>query len=236
MIRRFKNITFIGTSHISKESITLVEKTLLEARPSIIALELDNSRFHALLSKKPKTSSFSSIGRLGVKGFIFGKIGALIENRLGKFSGSSPGSEMKKAILIAKEKKTLLALIDQDISITLKRISESLTFNEKLKFIKDFIKSFFIKLPKGFDISKVPEEDKINQMSNQLKKEYPNIHKTLIIDRNIHMSKALYKLSQDNSSKDIVAIIGAGHVKGIISLLKKEKWSIKKVINKKRCP
>lgn len=234
MTQGFKNIIFVGTSHISKESILEVEKTILDEKPAIIAIELDNARLHALLAKKQRKSSLSDINTVGVKGYLFGRLGAWIENRLSKVTGSSPGSEMKKAISLAKETNTPLALIDQDIRITLRRISKTLTFKEKTKFVKDIIKSLFIKGSRGFDITKVPEDEIVSKLSRQLKKEYPNLFQVLITERNVYMSKALYKLSQDNLNKKIVAVLGAGHINGIIDLLKKEKWSAKKKTGRKQ--
>ena len=67
-------------------------------------------------------------------------IGAGAGKKLGKMVGVAPGSEMKKAVRLAKKNKIKLALIDQDIEITLKRFSKSLTWCEKWNFSVDVIK------------------------------------------------------------------------------------------------
>src|SRR3989344_226102 len=150
-----KNITVIGTSHISIESIKEVESEIEREKPTIIALELDNKRFVSLTSKR-QGLKLSDLRYLGVKGFLINLIGSYIEKKLGRIVGVSPGSEMKAAIKLAKKYKLKIALIDQDISVTLKKLTSSITLKEKLTFIKDLIKGLFIKdkLIKKIDLRK----------------------------------------------------------------------------------
>ena len=51
---QYNNLSIIGTSHISKHSVEEVKDHILTKNPDIIAIELDRSRAHALLSKKKK--------------------------------------------------------------------------------------------------------------------------------------------------------------------------------------
>ena len=129
----YKNLVILGTSHISIESVNEVESVIRSISPDVVALELDSKRFNALFSKKIRISILD-IKSIGVKGFLFNLIGAFVEKKLGKLVGVSPGSEMKKATLVAKELKCKIALIDQDINITLNNISKRLTFKEKMNF------------------------------------------------------------------------------------------------------
>jgi pheromone shutdown-related protein TraB len=234
MIKRFKNITFIGTSHISEESIQEVTKIIEKESPSIIALELDRARFQAIISKKQRKIKIQDIKAIGIKGFLFNMVGSWIENKLGKAVNTTPGSEMKKAIFLAKKHKISLALIDQNIQLTLKKISSTLTWKEKFKLTKDLIKASFMKGSKEIDLKKVPSETKIMEITDQVKKEYPTLYKALITDRDKHMSKALYKIATTNSNKKITAILGAGHIKGIIINLKRKKWSKRKTGKKSK--
>jgi pheromone shutdown-related protein TraB len=228
MIKRFKNITFIGTSHISKESVKQVTTIIKKEEPTIIALELDKARFLTITSKKQRKIKIKDIKLIGIKGFLFNIIGYWIGNKLGKIVKTAPGSEMKKAIVLAKEQKAKIALIDQNIQKTLKNISLRLTWKEKLKLIKELIKSFLLKNKIKINLKKVPSELEVEEMIKQVRKYYPSLYKTLITDRDKHMSKALYKIATTYKNKKIVAIIGAGHIKGTINNLKREKWSKRK--------
>jgi pheromone shutdown-related protein TraB len=225
MIKKFKNIHFVGTSHVSKESIKEVDQTIKKIRPKIIALELDESRLRILISKKQRKMRLKDIKKIGFKGFIFGKIAASIEKKIGKMVGSKPGTEMKTAIKLAKKQNSILILIDKPITKTLKEISKNLTWKEKIYFFKDFIKTLSMKkITKEIDLRKVPSMEKIDKLTKQMEMKYPSIYKALITDRDKQMSKALYKISQKYSTEEVVTVVGAGHLKGIISNLRKEKW------------
>ena len=67
-------------------------------------------------------------------------------------------------IKLAKKKNIEIALIDQDIEITLKRLSQELTWKEKFKFIIDLIKAaIFRKKELDFDLTKVPKKKVIKR-------------------------------------------------------------------------
>ena len=217
----YRNLTIIGTSHIAKQSLEDVEKEIVEGKPDIIALELDRRRLYSLF-KKPGKIRIYDIKRVGIKGFIFSLIGAWVEKKLGKLVGVSPGSEMKKAVKLAKRDGIKIALIDQDIETTLKRFSQSLTWKEKWNFIVDIVKAIFVrKKVIEFDLTKVPSRNVIKKLVGQLKKRYPNIYKVLIEERNEVMAENLRKIMEIYPDKKILAIIGAGHEDDILELIKK---------------
>ncbi len=219
-MKTFKNISIIGTSHISPESIKEVTKKITEIKPEIIALELDKKRYSSLLSKTRKLK-FSDIKSLGFKGFLFNLIGAWIEKKLGKYTGVAPGSEMKTAIKLAKKIKARIALIDQDIQITIKRLMKEITWKEKFTFIKEIFTSLFSKKNKiKFDLKKVPSQKLVNKLLKKIKKSYPSFYKILVKDRNKVLAKNLYNLSILYPNKKILAIIGAGHEKQVLGELK----------------
>jgi pheromone shutdown-related protein TraB len=216
----YENLTIIGTSHIAKQSLDDVEKAIVDGKPDIVAVELDQRRLYSILNEKKEKIRIYDVRRIGVKGFVFALIGAWAEKKLGKLVGVAPGSEMKKAIVLAKKHKLKLALIDQDIEITLKRFSKSLTWKEKWNFVVDIGKSVFGKKNITFDLSKVPSRKIIKKLVAEVKKRYPNIYKVLIEERNQVMAKNLKKI-MENKDKKILAIVGAGHEEDILDLIKK---------------
>ncbi len=216
----YRNIYLLGTSHIAQESIDQVKEFIEAKKPEIIAVELDQKRVYALFHKKKL--SIKDIKQLGVKGFLINLVGAYIEKKLGKLVGVHPGSEMKTAIKLAKKHKLTMALIDQDISITLKRLSKSITWREKLRFIKEIIKGIITRKQQiePFDLKKTPPKETIEKMIQMVKQSYPNVYKVLVEERNQVMAKNLYSLMTNNPDKKIFAIVGAGHEEGIIKILR----------------
>jgi len=223
---KYKNLMIIGTSHIAKQSLEEVKGVIEEEKPDIIALELDKKRLYALMSRKKAKVSFYNIGRVGFKGFLFSLLGAWAEKKLGEVVGVSPGEEMKMAVRLAKKNKIRIALIDQDIEMTLRKFSRSLSWREKWNFVVDLFKAFILRKKEiEFDLSKVPNKKIIKKLIDKVKVRYPNIYKVLVEERNIIMANNLSGLMGENEDKKIVAIVGAGHEKEIIELIKRSKIS-----------
>ena len=224
---KYKNLVFLGTSHIAKQSLNDVKKYIEEESPSIVALELDEKRLYALMKSGKTKIDLRNIVHIGLKGFVFSLIGAWAERKLGKLVGVSPGSEMKQAAKIAKRKGIKVALIDQDIEITLQKLSKSITWKEKMNFIIDILKAFFVKKEViEFDLATVPDKKIIRKLTNKLKERYPNIYKVLIEERNIAIANNIRSLMNSNPDKKILVVLGAGHIDDVLELIKKEQSKI----------
>lgn len=217
-MKSYKNISIIGTSHIAIESVKEIESSIPRLRPDLIALELDKKRLGALFARKRRIS-IKDIKQMGIKGFLFNLVGAMMEQKLGKLVGVKPGSEMKRAFELAKENNIRVALIDQDVSITLRRLSNRLTLKEKLNFFFDIIENLFKKEKIEFDLKKVPSRDVISKLTRKFRKRYPNVYSVLVDERNVHMAKNLYRLMQQYNN--IIAIVGAGHEEDLVREIKK---------------
>ncbi|HLC97517.1 MAG TPA: TraB/GumN family protein [Candidatus Nanoarchaeia archaeon] len=219
-------LTIIGTSHIARESIQEAKRAIIEEKPDIIALELDPQRAAALLSKERRKIPLKEALRVGLRGYLFAKIGQKIQQKLGKMVGIAPGAEMKMGLELARKHQLQVALIDQPIDVTLRNFSKNLTWKEKFRFVGDVLKGLV--MPKKqlrklglehFDLQKVPEKKIIATMMQQFKERYPSIYKTLVEDRNRYMVRKLVALLRKYPEKNILALVGAGHEEGMKELL-----------------
>ena len=221
----YKNLQIIGTSHIAISSIKEVRKVILEEQPDFIALELDKDRLFALMSDKKRKIRLKDVRNLGVSGFLFAVFGQWVEEKLGKMVGTKPGGEMREAVKCAAKIGSKLVLVDQKINVTIKKLMKEITFKEKLRFVWDLIKGVVFR--KGdiekFDLRKVPPEKLIEKMIASVQKRYPNVYKTLVLDRNKYMGRKLHKLITKFPDSKIVVIIGAGHEEGLVEEIKKYK-------------
>ncbi len=217
---KFNNLTVIGTSHIARESVKEVEKAILEQKPAIVAIELDESRMQGLLHPRKKKYSLKDIKKVGAKGYLFALLGEYVEKKLGKLVGVSPGTEMLTAYKAATSQGARVALVDQDIQVTLKRISSTLSWKEKWHFVVDIAKTVFSKEKVEFDLSTVPPEQLIKKLMTQVKIRYPNMYRVLVVERNQVMAKNLAKLMNEEQGL-ILAVVGAGHEKELVRLVKK---------------
>jgi len=223
---KYKNLVFLGTSHIAKQSLDEVKSHIEREKPDIIALELDRKRLPALMSKNPGKIGLRVIKQVGLKGFLFSLLGAWAERKLGRLVGVAPGSEMKQAIKIAKKEAIEVVLIDQDIEITLQRLSKEITWKEKWNFLADVIKALFTwKKELDFDLSKVPDKKIIRRLTNKLKERYPNVYKVLIEERNMVIAKNIKMIMDSAPDKKILVVLGAGHTDDVLELVKEPKIS-----------
>ncbi len=225
---KINNIAIIGTSHVSRNSVKEIEAFIEKNKPDIIAIELDAQRLQALIKKKKSKPSFSMIREFGFKGFVFLILGSLAQKIIGKRLQIMPGSDMYAAFKQAKKNSLKIALIDQDIRITLRRFSKNFKFRDFFSMIKDFLKGIFI--PKkqlknlGLDklaIGQVPEDEVVEAIIKHMQKHYPGIYKSLIDERNKLMAINLLTLHHNFPEKSILAVVGKGHEKGIMEILSK---------------
>jgi pheromone shutdown protein TraB len=223
---KYQNLTLIGTSHIAKESIDEIKKQFSTLNPDIVAIELDKNRLYGLLNKKDKSKKRNSlflIPKIGLKGYIFSLMGEWAEKKLGESVGVSPGEDMLIAFRLAKKHSKKVALIDQEIEITLKRLSKTISWKEKWNFLVDIFKAVILRKPEigGFDLKTVPSHKLIEKMLKKVKKRYPNIYHVLVTERNTVMAKNLAVIMKQNPEKMILAMIGAGHEKEMMDIIKK---------------
>jgi pheromone shutdown-related protein TraB len=223
---KYKNLTIIGTSHIAANSIVEVHQAIQSEKPDLVAVELDPQRLNALIEKRKQSVSIRDAFNIGIKAYIFTLIASYAQKKLGKLVGISPGSEMLEAVKLARQTDAKVALIDQDIQVTLRKLSAAITWTEKWHFVVDIVKGLIFRKNEmaevgieSFDLSKVPPKKVIDKLIKQLKLRYPSIYKVLISERNYLMGISLYKLMQTH--KSIVAVVGAGHEEEIINIIKK---------------
>ncbi len=221
----YKNLVIIGSSHVAIESVREVKRVIEEKEPEFVAIELDKGRFMGLMSKKKKSRiGLKQVKDFGVSGFLFNLIGAWVEEKVGRMVRVKPGTEMKQAVISGAKVKAKIVLVDQDIRITIKKFMKTITWKERFRFVMDIVKGILGKSDlniKGLDLRKVPKQELIEKMIELVSKRYPSVYKCLIHDRNVVMSKRLVKLMVKHPESLIVAVVGAGHVKGMDEIIRK---------------
>jgi pheromone shutdown-related protein TraB len=205
-------IRIIGTSHISPQSIREIRETIAELKPDCVAVELDQNRLEAL--KRGEKISLSAIKYLGFRGYLFAKILSFVQHYLGKKTGVIPGDEMLEAIKSAKKIEADIALIDRDIGITIRRL-QKMKFMEKVRLLLTIFRR-----REKIDLSKVPADELIDSVIMEIKKASPTLYHVLIHERDVHMARVLKQLEM--KYENIVAVVGAGHRRGLERELKKQ--------------
>ncbi|MDO8627745.1 MAG: TraB/GumN family protein [Candidatus Diapherotrites archaeon] len=215
-----KEIILVGTAHISEESVSLVKKTIEEENPDVVGIELDAQRFEQLKSeKKWQETNISEVVKTG-KAYLF-LINLLLSNMQRQFGlkvGVKPGSEMLEAANIAQEKKIPIALLDRDVRITMKRAFSLMGFWEKLKLLGTIFTGFFSEqeeLTKE-KVESLKNEDVMTKLIQELSSTAPTLKRVLVDERDAFIADNILKIP----GKKIVAVVGAGHLKGMKKNLK----------------
>lgn len=211
-------IRIIGTAHVSQKSVDEVKAAIVDFKPDIVAIELDEGRYLGL-KKQQKNPEIEEI--LEAKNFnelLMQWLLAFIQRKIGMDVGVDPGSEMKAAIAEAEEKEIPLAMIDRDIRVTLSRFWSSMPIVEKMKMFSSLIASL-ISLGKDTDINvdDLTGEEFINSAMNEFHSFSPRGAYALITERDAYMTHKLMDLSQKYDR--ILAVVGAGHKRGIENYL-----------------
>ena len=194
-------IKVYGTSHVSHESLDLIKDKINEHDPDTVALELDLMRLNALLNDDTQRG-----------GPIFIRIIKKFQDLIGSRTGVMPGEEMLYAYNTAVNEDRDVALIDQEITDTMQKI-KGVRRVEKARAVAQLVLGALI--PGSFDISEIPEDEFIDELLEQFKFKFPELHYVLVEERNKHMIEALKKLQEENPEQDIVAFVGAAHQKEI---------------------
>ena len=213
-------IKIVGTSHISKDSVKEIKHQISEFKPDIVCVELDVHRYKSLFQKNRGKVKFSQISKLGLFGFLFYLFGSISQKVLSRKVGSKPGIDMRAAIIEAKKSDAKVALIDQDISITLRNLSKQVPFPEKLKLFGYVLFGGFISKKRiAFDLKSVPKDALIKTLVSELKHKFPNFYKVLVEDRDKYMQKQVKVLSDNFPKSKILVIVGAGHKSSLIKFV-----------------
>ncbi|MBP3398835.1 MAG: TraB/GumN family protein [Erysipelotrichaceae bacterium] len=216
-----KEITIIGTAHVSKYSAEEVREIIEQVQPDCICIELDDQRFQNL--KNPKKFSDMDI----VQVIKDKKVGSLLVNiilssyqkRTADKLKATAGMEMMEGIKCAEELGCDLRMIDRNIQTTFSRIWRSHSFIQKCKLVSSLILSIFDDEEiTEEDIENLKQSDMLDAALKEVSKEFPVVARVLIHERDEVLAQNM-KTAPGNK---IVAVVGAAHVPGILQAIHQE--------------
>ncbi|MCX6695035.1 MAG: TraB/GumN family protein [Candidatus Altiarchaeota archaeon] len=209
-----KTVYLVGTAHVSDESVKDVENTIDSAKPDVVAVELCEQRFRTLKEgRKWEETEITDViksGRMYL--FLLQILLTNFQRKIGAKVGVNPGAEMMKAVNMAEARGIKVALVDRSIGVTLKRAISKITFGEKVKLASGLLGGLFSdeEVDKEL-IEKMKQRDVLTGLIDELSRDAPSIKKVLVDERDRYIALMLSALD----AKNIVAVIGAGHVDGV---------------------
>ncbi|MFH2044850.1 MAG: TraB/GumN family protein [Pseudomonadota bacterium] len=209
-----KEIILVGTAHVSKDSVELVNSVINEEKPDTVCVELCESRYQAIEKKDmwQNTNIVKVIKEKKTFLLLSNLILASFQKRIAKKFDIIPGMEMVQAIIAGKSIGAKIHTADRDIRVTLSRVWRNIGFWGKAKLIFQLILSLGdVGDITENDIEKMKQEDVLETLLAEVGQSLPVLKKILIDERDMYLAEKI-KTAPGNK---IVAVVGAGHVKGI---------------------
>ena len=210
-----KRIIIVGTAHISQDSVEEVENEIREIQPDTVCVELCSTRFEALQQENRwKNMDIVKVIKEGKAPLLMANLVlSAFQRKIGNKIGVKPGAEMMKAVKIAEELDAEIELVDREVSTTLKRAWRKLNFWEKANLLTQvFAGSFQSPNISKEEIEKMKDEDVLSSLLEELSKELPKIKEVLIDERDCYLAAKI----REAPGETIIAVVGAGHVPGIV--------------------
>jgi pheromone shutdown protein TraB len=209
-------IILIGTGHVFDLS-NAINRIFDEKNPDLVCVELDRSRYNAIVAKKNNPDAFKE-SRKNLP-FIY-KLLARFQDNMASEYGVSAGDEMLSAVNYAKTHQLPVEFIDMNAQQLFTKMWRNMPVMEKFRLLFSGFGGLFV--------SKNRVEEELKNFQNdfdsyieKIGEKFPTIKKTLIDKRNVHMVNRLENFTQEFNN--IAVCIGDGHIPGMIKLLEKRK-------------
>jgi pheromone shutdown-related protein TraB len=216
-----REFVVVGTAHVSRESVELVRRAIDELRPDAVAIELDPKRFEALsrperfealdLREVIRTRQLATLGlNLAL---------AAYQRSLGVALGVKPGAELLEAARAAEQAGIPVALCDRDVRITLRRAWHALSFWQRMLLLTSFSAALFERAQLSEDdLRELRRTDVLSRLLAELGNAFPGLKLVLIDERDAYLAERI----RETPGRRVVAVVGAGHLEGVVRALERE--------------
>ena len=215
MFDRSDRVRVIGTAHISSSSVAAVKAQIESFQPDIVAIELCSSRHAALTSNRrlDKEGLLKVVKEGKAPLVMLQSLLAAEQRKMGLDEGEQPGAELLAAVKTAEEANLEVALIDRDIQTTLRRAWKRMKFFEKVKILWSLLGDD--EDEDAPEVSQLLEDqDLLSSLMEELKTFSPGAGAVLIDERDAYLAGKIAALEKGSDLR-ILAVVGAGHLKGI---------------------
>ncbi len=219
-----REIILVGTAHVSRESVELVKKVIEAEKPDCVCVELDDKRFNALSGKKRWESLDlrEIIRKKQLSTLLVNLVLASYQKKLGMQLGVMPGAELMEAAREAEKHAIPVTLCDRDVRVTLRRAWHSTSFLKKGYLLATLLASLFDKTEITEEkLQELKKKDVLSELMSELGEAMPELKKVLIDERDIYLAEKI----KNSPGRRLVAVVGAGHMAGIVRNIREDNSS-----------
>lgn len=178
-----KEITLIGTAHISERSAQEVREIIEREQPDTVCVELCQSRYESIVNrdKWKNMDIFKIIKEKKSSLLLVHLLMSSFQKRMAKQLGVEPGLDIIAGIDSARDNKARLVLADRDIQTTFMRIWRKIGFFGKIRLFFMLILSMFHQEEiNQEELGKLKSQDMITLVMSEFAQSFPNLKETLI--------------------------------------------------------
>jgi pheromone shutdown protein TraB len=215
-------VYLVGGAHVSSSSAELAALAVRVARPSALFVELCEARSRLLVdapgSGPPSTlqQSIAQWGQaMGTAMFLLSRM----TQAAGEALKANPGAEFRTAAAEARKLPCPIHLVDREVSVTLGRCINSMTFIDKLRMMYHLVFHNMSSLTES-DVESLKNGD-MTALIKELKDAFPGLVEALLTERDKYMAYVVRGIAskmhpaQDGRPLCAVAVVGLAHVDGI---------------------
>jgi pheromone shutdown-related protein TraB len=214
-----REFLLVGTAHVSRESAELVERVIARERPDCVCVELDARRYDAL-AHRTRLESLDLKTIIRTRQLVPLLLNLLLmsyQKQLGGQLGVVPGSELLAAAQLAERLDIPVRLCDRDVRVTLRRAWGALSLWRKAELIATLLTAM-LEAPElnEEELRRLRQQDVLTRLMEELGAAFPGIKGVLIDERDAYLATRL----REAPGQRIVAVVGAGHVTGMLAALR----------------
>ncbi|MBI4952394.1 MAG: TraB family protein [Myxococcales bacterium] len=210
-----RRVHVVGTAHVSRHSVAEVEAIIERLRPDTVCVELCPLRYAALASEgRTQALDLRALVRRGDAPFVLASLVLQgYQRRLGKKLGVVPGAELLAAAKKAREVGAELVLADRDVRATLRRVWHNLPFRSRVMVGLGLVATLVdTQEVSEADVEQLKKREHVKDVMAELARLVPGLKAPLIDERDRYLMSAI----EDAPGARVVAVVGAGHVAGMI--------------------
>lgn len=213
-----RRITLLGTAHISRASADKVRELIATGEYDAVAIELCPSRHNAIVDPDAlaKMDLFEVIRKRKVLMVAANLALGAFQQRMADQLDITPGAEMRMAIDCARAVHLPVLLIDREIAVTLKRCYHSVSWWQRIHLLSGLVASVVVhRKVSEEEIERLKEGDMLESAFTQFAEQAHGLYQGLIDERDRYMSARLIHEADAGAYRNLLAVVGAGHMKGI---------------------
>ncbi len=212
------SITLLGTAHVSRSSADTVKSMIDTGRFDGVALELCENRLRGLVDPDAISKmDIMQVVRNGKGPMVMASLAlGAFQKRIADQLDVEVGADMRAGVEAAEAKNLPLMLIDRDIGTTLKRIYRNVPWFKRVKVLAGLLASVIAhRTVSEEEVERLKEGDVLEATFNQFAEHSEEVFTPLVDERDQYMAARLIEETTQSGCKNILAVVGAGHLKGI---------------------